>query len=165
MSQKCCSKEGFVAVSKLYNFHNKKLRNLLVVNFSEQQFKHAESTTRFRVCKKFVRQFFPSEHKILQWFELRFYLVIFLGRFCFVVYPQLLVRTWLTGKPEKVVINSFFRAQFVPLCQSCSRLHLEQLLHFFRGFQTSHANHELIIYLSDRPSFCFACYWNYLPID
>ena len=35
MSQKCYSKEGFVAVLKLYNFHNKKLRNLLVVNFSD----------------------------------------------------------------------------------------------------------------------------------
>ena len=69
MSQKCCSKEGFVAVSKLYNFHNKKLRNLLVVNFSEQQFKYAESTTRSRVGKKFVCQFFPSEQKIIQWFE------------------------------------------------------------------------------------------------
>lgn len=46
MPQKCCSKEGFVAVSKLYNFHDKKLRNLLV--------EHAESTTRSRVGKKFV---------------------------------------------------------------------------------------------------------------
>lgn len=46
MPQKCCSKEGFVAVSKLYNFHDKKLRNLLV--------KHAESTMRSRVGKKFV---------------------------------------------------------------------------------------------------------------
>ena len=35
MSQKCCSKEGFVAVLKLNNFHNQKLRNLLVVNFSD----------------------------------------------------------------------------------------------------------------------------------
>lgn len=65
MSQKCCSKEGFVAVSKLYNFHNKKLRNLLVVNFSEQQFKYAESTTRSRVGKKFVCQFFSLLSKKL----------------------------------------------------------------------------------------------------
>ena len=66
MSQKCCSKEGFVAVSKLYNFHDKKLRNLFVVNFNEQQFKHAESTTRSHVVKKFVCQFFTSEQKIIQ---------------------------------------------------------------------------------------------------
>ena len=66
MSQKCCSKEGFVAVSKLYNFHNKKLRNLLVVNFTEKQFKHAESKTRSRVGKIFVCQFFPAKQKIIQ---------------------------------------------------------------------------------------------------
>lgn len=85
--------------------------------------------------------------------------------FLFCPYPQLLVRTWLPGKPETVVINSLLRAQFVPLCQSCSRLRLEQLLRFSRGFQTSHAKHELIIYLSDRLSSCFACYRNYLLID
>ena len=81
MSQKCCSKEGFVSVSKLYNFHNKKLRNLLVVNFSEQQFKHAESTTRSRVSKKFVCQFFPSEQKLYNYlnkdFISKYFLIVF----------------------------------------------------------------------------------------
>ena len=59
MFQKCCAKEGFVTVSKSCNFHNKKLCSPLVVNFSKQQFKQAESSKRSRTCKKFVRQFFP----------------------------------------------------------------------------------------------------------
>ena len=57
MSKSVVQKEGFVTVSKSYNFHNKKLRNLLVVNFSKQQFQHAESTTRSRTRKKFVFPF------------------------------------------------------------------------------------------------------------
>ena len=59
MFQKCCAKEGFVTVSKSYNFHNKKLWNPLVVNFRKQQLKQAELSKRSRTCKKFVRLFFP----------------------------------------------------------------------------------------------------------
>ena len=138
-----------MTVSKSYNFHNKKLRNLLVVNFSKQQFKHAESTTRSRTRKKFVRQFvFPFWAKHLITILIKILSLNFLGRFFVVLYPQLLVRTRLPCKPDTVAINSFLCAQFVTVCQSCSRLRLEQLLRFSRALQTSHAIYPIALALA-----------------
>ena len=58
MSQKCCSKVDFVTVfqnHRTFRIFKKKIGKLLVAKLTKQEFKHAESTTRSRSCRKLVR--------------------------------------------------------------------------------------------------------------
>ena len=152
MSQKCCSKVDFVTVfqnHRTFRIFKKKIGKLLVAKLTKQEFKHAESTTRSRSCRKLVR--FTILNR-------KFYNLqspqIFLGCLCLFSYSKLLVGTRLPGKPDTVAINSC-RAQFVSTWHSCPRPRLEKLLRSSRTLQTSHARHKPIL---DRLSSCFSCY-------
>lgn len=160
MSQKCCSKEDFVTVFQnhtTFRISKKKIRKLFFVKLTKQEFKHAESTTRSRTCKKLVR-FSILSRKIHIFLNKDFISKYFLDVFAFSVMSQLLDGTRLPGKTDTFAINSFLVHN---LCL-CIRVALGYALRnsyaplVLSKLRTPSMNQ--FSNLNDRLSSCFSCH-------